>query len=76
MLKLTCHVPVALIGALFGVYCMRRLCCAWVIWSERGEGEQGVKIDCHMHINGRRPRWGWDDDDRIVEAARGSVGRG
>jgi predicted TIM-barrel fold metal-dependent hydrolase len=30
-----------------------------------------MKIDCHMHINGRRPRWGWDDDDRIIEAADG-----
>ncbi len=28
-----------------------------------------MKIDCHMHVNGTRARWGWDDDDRIMEAA-------
>jgi uncharacterized protein len=28
-----------------------------------------VKIDCHMHVNGRQPRWGWDDDRRVIEAA-------
>lgn len=28
-----------------------------------------MKIDCHMHVNGRRQKWGWDDNDRIIEAA-------
>jgi predicted TIM-barrel fold metal-dependent hydrolase len=41
-----------------------QLACASI-----GEIEREMKIDCHMHVNGRRPRWGWDDDDRIIEAA-------
>ncbi len=28
-----------------------------------------MKIDCHMHINGSRRRWGWESDERIIEAA-------
>lgn len=28
-----------------------------------------MKIDCHMHINGRHRKWGWDNNDRIIEAA-------
>ena len=28
-----------------------------------------TKIDCHMHVRGRRQPWSWDDDKRIIEAA-------
>lgn len=28
-----------------------------------------MKIDCHMHVNGRRKKWGWSSNDRIIEAA-------
>lgn len=28
-----------------------------------------MKIDCHMHVNSRNSRWGWDDNDRVIEAA-------
>lgn len=28
-----------------------------------------MKIDCHMHLKGDRPHWGWDDDDLIIDAA-------
>ena len=28
-----------------------------------------MKIDCHMHVNGESQQWGWDDNDRIIEAA-------
>ena len=28
-----------------------------------------MKIDCHMHVNGRDRKWSWDDNDRIIEAA-------
>ena len=27
------------------------------------------KIDCHMHVNGGPRTWGWDSNDRIIEAA-------
>ncbi|MEE2657572.1 MAG: amidohydrolase family protein [Candidatus Latescibacterota bacterium] len=27
------------------------------------------KIDCHMHVNGAGVEWGWDHNDRIIEAA-------
>ena len=27
------------------------------------------KIDCHMHVNGAGISWGWDHNDRIIEAA-------
>jgi len=32
------------------------------------EGEN-MKIDCHMHVNGRRQNWGWADNDKIIDAA-------
>ena len=28
-----------------------------------------MKIDCHMHVNGKSKKWSWDDNDRIIEAA-------
>lgn len=28
-----------------------------------------MKIDCHMHVNGRTRTWGWGDNDRIIDAA-------
>ena len=28
-----------------------------------------MKIDCHMHVNGKRQNWGWDNNDRIIDAA-------
>ena len=28
-----------------------------------------MKIDCYMHVNGRDRSWGWDNNDRIIEAA-------
>jgi len=28
-----------------------------------------VKIDCHMHVNGRHHQWGWSGNDCIIEAA-------
>mgnify|MGYP003980454231 CR=1 FL=1 len=28
-----------------------------------------MKLDCHMHINGAGLMWGWDHNDRIVDAA-------
>ena len=28
-----------------------------------------MKIDCHMHVNGRQRQWGWDNNDRIIDAA-------
>ena len=28
-----------------------------------------MKIDCHMHVNGDPPRWGWGDNDLIIDAA-------
>ena len=28
-----------------------------------------MRIDCHMHVNGKERRWGWDDNDLIIEAA-------
>lgn len=28
-----------------------------------------MKIDCHMHVNGKRRRWGWNDNDKIIDAA-------
>ena len=28
-----------------------------------------MKIDCHMHVNGTTHRWGWGDNDRIIDAA-------
>lgn len=27
------------------------------------------KIDCHMHVNGRRHTWGWENNNRMIEAA-------
>ena len=27
------------------------------------------KIDCHMHVNGGPRKWGWDSNDRIIDAA-------
>jgi predicted TIM-barrel fold metal-dependent hydrolase len=27
------------------------------------------KIDCHMHVNGASRRWGWPDNDRIIDTA-------
>ena len=28
-----------------------------------------MKIDCHMHVNGRRQNWGWNGNDKIIDAA-------
>jgi len=28
-----------------------------------------MRIDCHMHLNGGPLQWGWDNNDRIIEAA-------
>lgn len=28
-----------------------------------------MKIDCHMHVNGRKRNWGWDHNDRVIDAA-------
>lgn len=28
-----------------------------------------MKIDCHMHVNGKRQNWGWDSNDKIIDAA-------
>ena len=28
-----------------------------------------MKIDAHMHVNGRQQTWGWDDNARIIDAA-------
>jgi uncharacterized protein len=28
-----------------------------------------MKLDCHMHINGAGLMWGWDHNDRIIDAA-------
>lgn len=28
-----------------------------------------MRIDCHMHANGRQRQWGWEDNDRIIDAA-------
>jgi predicted TIM-barrel fold metal-dependent hydrolase len=28
-----------------------------------------MKIDCHMHVNGRSRSWGWGDNDKIIDAA-------
>jgi len=28
-----------------------------------------MKIDCHSHVNGRRQNWGWDHNDRLIDAA-------
>ena len=28
-----------------------------------------MKIDCHMHVNGKSRSWGWGDNDRIIDAA-------
>lgn len=28
-----------------------------------------MKIDCHMHVKGRRRSWGWGDNDKIIDAA-------
>ncbi len=28
-----------------------------------------MKIDCHMHVNGKTRQWGWGDNDKIIEAA-------
>ena len=28
-----------------------------------------MKIDCHMHVNGTTRKWGWGDNDRIIDAA-------
>ena len=27
------------------------------------------KIDCHMHVNGGVRSWGWEDDQRLIDAA-------
>ncbi len=27
------------------------------------------KIDCHMHVNGGLRKWGWADNDRVIDAA-------
>lgn len=27
------------------------------------------KIDCHMHVNGAGRKWGWADNDRVIDAA-------
>ncbi len=28
-----------------------------------------MKIDCHMHVNGRKRKWGWAGNDKIIDAA-------
>ena len=28
-----------------------------------------MRIDCHMHVNGRTRQWGWKSDDLIIDAA-------
>lgn len=28
-----------------------------------------MKIDCHMHVKGRKRSWGWGDNDKIIDAA-------
>ena len=28
-----------------------------------------MKIDCHMHVNGRKRNWGWNNNDKIIDAA-------
>ena len=28
-----------------------------------------MKIDCHMHVNGKKRKWGWSDNDKIIDAA-------
>ena len=28
-----------------------------------------MKIDCHMHVNGKTRKWGWGDNDKIIDAA-------
>jgi uncharacterized protein len=28
-----------------------------------------MKLDCHMHVNGRDARWGWSDNASIIDAA-------
>jgi predicted TIM-barrel fold metal-dependent hydrolase len=28
-----------------------------------------MKIDCHMHVNGKTRQWGWESNDKIIEAA-------
>jgi len=33
-----------------------------------------MKIDCHIHVNGRHRKWGWDDNDPIIEAHIGGGG--
>ena len=28
-----------------------------------------MKIDCHMHVSGKARKWGWEENDRIIDAA-------
>jgi len=28
-----------------------------------------MKIDCHSHVNGRRQNWGWDNNDKLIDAS-------
>jgi len=29
-----------------------------------------MKIDCHMHVNGRHRKWGWDDNETMTASSK------